>query len=428
MKIGAGFSTGRIAYNHNMRIGTLSQNVDPERVKDNIIFVDKLKGRTIEEFINKGMQKWIDEYNEGKKPCRQIKTNYTDWHKSQKRYQQGGDIDFAYEAVLSYGGMDDIGKMYEDPNTKQKIYDESKELFKKWIKDLEEQYKHLKVIYAVAHYDEKTPHLHICYMPVASDYQRGLKRQICISRALEQDGIEKIQDTKTALEAGGFQLTRFYKKFRNEVMNPDLVKLGYELKEEKTGKKHIDSSIYAEVMQEVDERIEKAKELESFKDDIQQIERHEREIIHGKTKEQMIKKTIPARFGKEECVVVSAADFNSLHTVTEIEKTKRLIESTKKKIEAEHKRQANIMEVGVNQELKAENENLKYQILDRENDIRNLQKQLSEKQSVIDDQKTVIKYLLYLIRDEVPKLLERAKDIVKSIFKKEQEQEKEFTR
>ena len=65
-------------------------------------------------------------------------------------------------------------------------------------------------------------------------------------------------------------------------------------------------------MSEADERIEKAKELESFKDDIQQIEQHEREIIHGKTKEQMIKKTIPARFGKEECVVISSDDFNSL--------------------------------------------------------------------------------------------------------------------
>ena len=63
MEIGAGFSLGRVAYNHDMRIGKLSNNIDPSRTKDNIVLVDNLKGKTIEEFIDAGMQKWIDEYN-----------------------------------------------------------------------------------------------------------------------------------------------------------------------------------------------------------------------------------------------------------------------------------------------------------------------------------------------------------------------------
>lgn len=262
MEIGAGFSLGRVAYNHDMRIGVLQSNIDKSRIKDDIVFIDNLKGKSIEQFIDEGMQKWIDEYNIGKKPCRQIKTTYTEWHKSQKMYQQGGKVEFAYEAVLSYGSRDNIGKMYQNAETREKIYNESKELFSKWIDDIKRDYPNLRIIYAVGHYSESTPHLHICFTPISTGYSRGLQTRISLSRSLENCGIEKITDTKEALEQGGFQLSRFFKKFRHEVMNRDLEQRGYNIKVEEHGKEHIDSKIYGEIAS----ALENAKQLtESLK-------------------------------------------------------------------------------------------------------------------------------------------------------------------
>ena len=262
MEIGAGFSLGRVAYNHDMRIGVLPSNIDKSRIKDDFVFIDNLKGKTIEQFIDDGMQKWIDEYNIGKKPCRQIKTTYTEWHKAQKMYQQGGKVELAYEAVLSYGSRDNIGKLYQNEETREKIYNESKELFAKWIDDIKRDYPNLRIIYAVAHYSESTPHLHICFTPISTGYSRGLQTRISLSRSLENCGIEKITDTKEAIEQGGFQLSRFFKKFRHEVMNRDLEQRGYIIKQEEHGKEHIDSKIYGEIAS----ALENAKELtESLK-------------------------------------------------------------------------------------------------------------------------------------------------------------------
>lgn len=424
-EIGTSASIGPVAYAHdaNQPSRETAKSVTKELSKDNVKLIDELIGKPIDEYIDELLQPSIDEYNERqKRKDRKINSSYSEYHKLN---DNKGEM--VYSIVFQYGEHETLGKKYyeaTDPKEKERLRKEFIDVYSKWLKDWQEQFPSMRIAWAYIHFDEVngTPHLSTGVIPISSNFKKGPKTQISMSKCLEECGIKRI-DTKK----DGYQLARAFQQFR-KIQERDLKELGYEIKPYKGGK-HQDCETYRQLMDEADERIEKAKELESFKDDIQQIEQHEREIIPGKTKEQMIQKVIPSRFGKEECVVISSADFNSLHTVTEIERTKRIVEQTKKKIETEHKKISEKLEIGADESLKQENQTLKYEILERENDIRNLEKKMTEQQTKIQRQETVIKYLLYLIRDEVPKLLERAKDIIRKILnKEEQEQERELIR
>ena len=128
---------------------------------------------------------------------------------------------------------------------------------REWQKELEKNFPHLKTLYYVVHFDEKngTPHAHWCFTPCA-EYDRGLSRQCSIGRALSQDGIERCKDAKEAMDKGGFQLARFFKKFHHEYQNPTLQRLGYSIKQEIQGRKHDDKSYFADRMADLDQREE----------------------------------------------------------------------------------------------------------------------------------------------------------------------------
>lgn len=63
IQVGASFSTGRVAYKHDTR-ETISPNVSKGLMGDDIILEDNLKGESIEDYTNKIMQPYIDEYNQ----------------------------------------------------------------------------------------------------------------------------------------------------------------------------------------------------------------------------------------------------------------------------------------------------------------------------------------------------------------------------
>lgn len=60
------------------------------------------------------------------------------------------------------------------------------QVLEEWFNDFEERNPNLKVYNAVIHNDEASPHLHINYVPVASDYKRGLEKQVAFDRAIKQ--------------------------------------------------------------------------------------------------------------------------------------------------------------------------------------------------------------------------------------------------
>ena len=270
MKIAASMSLGRLAPKHSLNIDnirTISKNVTPKLIQNDVILIDRLRGQddkhmTIEEYTDQHFQPYIDQYNlKQRRKDRQIQVGYCEWHRGNGTLSQGkGEL--AYEAVLQYGTHEDIGGEYYSLSTsaerKAELQEEFEAVYREWVEAIQRDYPHLTILYAVIHFSEVegTPHLHICFQPEA-DCTRGLAKQVSIGRALAQDGIERIDTRAEAEQAGGFQLARFYQRFHHEYQNPTLQRLGYEIKAETHGLKHMEKDGYAVVMADAQQKAQK---------------------------------------------------------------------------------------------------------------------------------------------------------------------------
>ena len=270
MKIAASMSVGRLAPKHSLNIDgirAISKNVTPKLIENDVILIDRLRSQdgkhlTIEEYTDQHFQPYIDQYNmKQRRKDRQIQVGYCEWHRGNGTLSQGkGEL--AYEAVLQYGTHEDIGGEYYSLNTsaerKEELQEEFEAVYREWVESLQRDYPHLTILYAVIHFSEVegTPHLHICFQPEA-DCTRGLAKQVSIGRALAQDGIERIDTRAEAEQAGGFQLARFYQRFHHEYQNPTLQRLGYEIKAETHGLKHMEKDGYAVVMADAQQKAQK---------------------------------------------------------------------------------------------------------------------------------------------------------------------------
>ena len=273
MKVAASMSVGRLAPKHSLDIDgirAISPNVTPSLIKDDIIFIDRLRRpdgshMTIEEYTDQTFQPYIDQYNaKQRRKDRQIQTGYCEWHRGNGTLSQGkGEL--AYEAVLQYGSHDDLGGEYYSPDTtperKAQLRAEYEGVYRQWVTNLERDFPHMTLVFAVAHFSETegTPHLHVCMQPQA-DCTRGLAKQVSIGRALAQDGIERLDSREEAQQAGGYQLARFYQRFHHEYQNPSLQRLGYEIKAEQHGLKHMEKDGYAVVMEQADKIVKESRE------------------------------------------------------------------------------------------------------------------------------------------------------------------------
>ena len=273
MKVAASMSVGRLAPKHSLDIDgirAISPNVTPSLIKDDVVIIDRLRRpdgshMTIEEYTDQTFQPYIDQYNsKQRRKDRQIQTGYCEWHRSNGTLSQGkGEL--AYEAVLQYGSHDDLGGEYYSPDTalerKAQLRAEYERVYRQWVVDLERDFPHMTLVFAVAHFSETegTPHLHVCMQPQA-DCSRGLAKQVSIGRALAQDGIERLDSREEAKQAGGYQLARFYQRFHHEYQNPSLQRLGYEIKAEQHGLKHMEKDGYAVVMERADKIVQESRE------------------------------------------------------------------------------------------------------------------------------------------------------------------------
>lgn len=385
-EIAVGFSTGRIAPKHDFRIGEIPQNITRGRIKDNVILVDNLQGRTIEEFTNDEMQIYIDEYNaKQKRADRKIQTSYTEWHKNNGLFTQNAksseDIKFAYEAVWCYGNHEDLWHEYFNPETpeerKEALYKEAVLYYYKMLCEFQERYPHIRVLYSVVHADEENGsiHCHTCYQ-FRADYSRGLACQVCVSKALEQDGIEKIKKRGDA-EEEGYQLSRLYKEFRQQVMNPELIRLGYEIKEEVHGREHISSDIYSEKMAEVSRREERVKNAEVLVDSLKAIEECEKAHIPNAS---LQVKTIPEKkmLGKviePEQKIMPTEVWESQKAFGDMQKEIKRAEEIKKKQDILLKQAIERTLTEEDKRILKENEQLKEQNQQQEYQIRRLEQE-----------------------------------------------------
>lgn len=225
-EISGSFSTGRVAYLHDLRDKDhLPGNVDKSKTADNVILCDNLTqpdGTVIspQEWIDRQMQPIIDKYNAGQKRAdRKITVPYHEYHTAKV------GTDLCKESVMQIGEHDTTGKAYFDKMAKgQKIYHDCyTQVYAAMLQKLQEKYPHIKVIYAAVHFDETrgTPHMHVCYTGIGDDFKRGLPTRVSISRALQQDGVERLKTRSEGKE--GFQLARWYREVHAQIIKPELV-------------------------------------------------------------------------------------------------------------------------------------------------------------------------------------------------------------
>ena len=156
------FVKGKGNINHNNR-KFLTDNIDRDRVKNNIIYVQK----DLKEFYKELFQEEVDEYNSNQKRAdRKINSYYDKIAKSKQEK-------LFYEIVVQIGDKD-----FTQKETASRVLND-------YMIDFEARNPNLKVFNAVMHLDEETPHLHIDFVPVSKGYKRGLAKRNSLSKALD---------------------------------------------------------------------------------------------------------------------------------------------------------------------------------------------------------------------------------------------------
>lgn len=99
------------------------------------------------------------------------------------------------EIIVQVGNRDDMGTLTENAQL-------AKEILTDYMSEWQQRNPHLVVADAALHMDEKegTPHLHIDFIPVATEQKRGLPMQLSLNKALQQQGFDGKGKGKNATE------------------------------------------------------------------------------------------------------------------------------------------------------------------------------------------------------------------------------------
>lgn len=170
------WGTGNINHNFNNSSRRKQEHIDNTKIKENIILKD-IKPSHIEKVFNDIFEDDVREYNKKqKRKDRQIENYY-------KKCLKDKRIKAPFREVIYQVGNKEDAK---DPIKKEKMINSLTRFYLKF----EEQYPKLKVIGAIIHLDEATPHLHLDIVPVAECNKKGLKHKVSYEKALEQMGFK----------------------------------------------------------------------------------------------------------------------------------------------------------------------------------------------------------------------------------------------
>lgn len=213
---------GKGSIGHNNR-KFIAPNVDSSRTSENITLVCK----DIKEIYHELFDKVLSEYNAKQKRKDRIIKDYYEhiFHSKQEKT--------FYELIVQIGNKDDTACGTNDGILATQILE-------RFSNDFSKRNPHIKVFNSVIHLDEATPHLHIDFIPFATEQKRGLSTRNSLSKALEQQGfIAKGQfetSSKLWIDSEKQQLSEIMKQYgieweQLETNNPHLSVLDYKKQE-----------------------------------------------------------------------------------------------------------------------------------------------------------------------------------------------------
>jgi len=156
-------------YHNNRKI--ITENVDTQRISDNII----IKQDDIKYVYHELFDDALAEYNAKQKRKDRVIKNY---HEHIRHSRQEKEF---HEVIFQIGNCEDTAVGSETAKI-------AAEILKQFAVDFENRNPHIKAFNSVIHLDEATPHLHIDFVPFATEQKRGLSTRVSLSKALEQQG------------------------------------------------------------------------------------------------------------------------------------------------------------------------------------------------------------------------------------------------
>lgn len=194
--------SGRIdkgSIGHNNR-EFIAPNVDKNRTHENIILVREDIQKTYHELFDNALEK----YNaKQKRKDRRIKNYYEHINHSKQEKP-------FYEVLFQIGNIEDTHCGTPEAVVATKVLTD-------FVNGFQERNPHISVFDAVIHLDEETPHVHIDFIPFATEQKRGLSTRNSLSKALEQQGFisegKNITCTKKWIEYEKEQLAEVMKSY-----------------------------------------------------------------------------------------------------------------------------------------------------------------------------------------------------------------------
>lgn len=160
-------NVGVIAHNNRK---FFAKNVDQNRSTDNVTYVEK----DLRDFYHELFDDALKSYNERKRSNEKI-ADYYEHIKNSKQER------LFQEIIVGFGNVKEIGVGTDE-------WDVAKNLCDEYIRTFEKRNPNLKVFNAVLHLDEANPHLHIDFVPIATNQSRGLSTRVSMKRALIEQG------------------------------------------------------------------------------------------------------------------------------------------------------------------------------------------------------------------------------------------------
>ncbi len=217
--------SGRIdkgSIGHNNRV-FIAPNVDKSRTHENIILVKD----DIQQVYHELFDRALDEYNaRQKRKDRCIKNYYEHINRSKQEK-------LFYEVIFQIGNTEDTHCGTAEAAIATKA-------LKDFVEGFQKRNPHIRVFNAVIHLDEETPHVHINFVPFATEQKRGLSTRNSLSKALEQQ--EFIGEGKTNT------CTKQWVEYEKEQLAAVMQSYGIEWEQLGTHEQHLDVLDYKKKM------------------------------------------------------------------------------------------------------------------------------------------------------------------------------------
>ena len=397
--------TGRGSIRHNNRLFSAA-NIDRSRSGLNVTFCQE----DLKQVYHQVFDEALAAYNAKKKKTRDKIPDYYE------HIRQGKQEKLFHEVIFQIGNKDDCGCGSLDGDRAAAVLAEFAESF-------QERNPHLRVFNAVMHMDEATPHIHIDFVPVATEQTRGLQTRVSMKQALKQQGFTSLGRNMTEWRAWMDREKQTLAELA-QAHEIEIVDLG-------GGRKHMDLPEYREAAQRLEAAQEQVIAAEQEVADLEQ----QKQALGGTVKALKAAEKVRVRLDtiKPEKTLTGAVKGV---TVGQVEQLKAAAlrgvqaEQRAKELDAENKRlqgmipstKERLREAQAQQRVEQENRRLKV-------DNEYLQEQLEEERSfsarLLEGVGAALDFLEGHLPEPLRPLIEKARQFIPVPDLQEQEQEQE---